>query len=268
VAPVINIFQPYYLKEHLGMLDKTFIPYDNTENPHPELCEYYLFKKINDELQTIDADYIGLFSYKFNKKALITGQDVKQFMYAHPGFDVYLFNPYPYESYIFHDIWEHGEYYHSGITELTQEALNKAGYDFNLKTMHRAKHLSLHCNFWVGTKQFWHDYLNFLTPLADIMQSDSRYFNLTTYELGPTAFFPFKSNHRVCSYQYPESFFTNLTVNDTHTEAYQLIAPLIREFDECYGDHWPISARNKLVQLREDVMHDLSRKGISKELRF
>lgn len=278
--PVIQILQSYFSSQHIKALDPDFVPYDNISNPQPEWCEYYLFHKIFSELDAIPASYIGLFSYKFQQKALMTGAEVKKHIHAHPGFDVYLFNPYPYESYIFYNLWEQGDYYHSGILDLAQEALWKTGFEIDLHKMGRVKSIAQHCNFWVGNKKFWQDYMGFLMPIANFMLSNQKFFTPTTYELGPKPFFPFiierlfttylafKSTHTVCSYTYPEPQFIQLAVNEMQAQAYAQLSPLIKEWDSQHGECWPFSIRQALVQARNKVMAKLEANNISKALRF
>jgi hypothetical protein len=275
----VRIFQPYLAAEQLAIVDKEFVPFNNVDNPRAELREYFLFKKIFDDIDSIDADYIGLFSYKFGEKAMLSGVDVIDFIHSNSGHDVYLFNPYPFESYTFYNIWEQAEYYHPGILDLTEEALQRAGHQIDLNSMGRTYQITLFCNFWVANKSFWKGYFDFLQPVVEFMLADSRYFNLTRYWHGEAAYFPFiverlfttylafLAEPRICSYQYPEAHFEKLALYELQGKAYKMLVPYIKKQDQLYGEAWPKVVRDELVERRNVVMHELSLSDYSRVLR-
>lgn len=275
----ISIFQPYIFQDEKKIIEDQYIPFDHSLNPLPDLREYYLFQKIYETLPDIKSKYIGLFSNKFGRKTYLTGGDVKKFILDNDGYDVYLFNPYPYEDDIFYNIWSHGEYYHPGIFELAQNALQSIYPNLNLHDLNRCREKAIFCNFWVGSKTFWHEYINFLKPIANLMQLKKEYFSSTTYERGPTPYFPFiierlltfylvmNAKWKVKSYIYPNFMIEKLMMSEFHWQMYRAMSPFVKTQDEKYGSIWPQSVRDELDHLRVEVVLELDRKCVSKILR-
>jgi hypothetical protein len=119
-----KIFQIYYKPEQKAELDPDFIPYDNTENPKPELREWYVWDKEYEKLSKEDIEYWGFLSPKFKHKTNLTGQLVHEFINANPNYDVYLFNPCIANEAIFPNSWEQGDIHHPNISLIANIFLN------------------------------------------------------------------------------------------------------------------------------------------------
>lgn len=95
------------MAHYLRHLITSKIPIQNYTN--------FLLQSIFNQLDQLQSDYVGLFSLKFSKKSLLEAKDVMSHIQNNPGYDVYLFNPYPQEDFMFYNIWDHGEFSHPGI---------------------------------------------------------------------------------------------------------------------------------------------------------
>jgi hypothetical protein len=277
----IRIYVPYFNQDQLSTIDPLFTPLDNQDNPCKEQREYYLFKFIQQKIPNLEADYIGLFSPKYSRKSLISAKTTYDYINHNPGYAVYLFNPYPYEDYIFYNIWEHGEFWHPGITELTQQALQENNSLIQLHELSRSITHTLFCNYWVGSKVFWREYMDFLQPVAEWMLShQSEYLHPTPYALGPTPIFPFiierlftpylmhKQSIKYLAYQHLEANYQKLVVNEQEKYVYEKIGPTIKKLDNDYGYHWPADERQRVKQFREQFFKEADLLGCSKQLRF
>lgn len=79
--PKIIVYQIYFDNEQIPLLDPNFIPYDNTNNPNPQLREYYVWRELfpkfkKDMLNLCAVDYYGIVSWKFIEKTNLSGLDV------------------------------------------------------------------------------------------------------------------------------------------------------------------------------------------------
>lgn len=213
----IKIYQNYFRDDQVPLLDPDFVPHDWTHNPHPEYRETIVFLDAYRRGRHLEADYVGIVSWKFGQKTGITGKQFKAFIERNPGYDVYFINPFPYEGYQF-NIWTQGERNHPGLWSLAQDLFDTAGYPVNLLQLGRMdRRTLLYCNYWVGNRAFWDTYIAFVEPLFECIvhrmtaTTRERYFARAKYpDVAP--FFPFifermfstllliKPDIRVCFY--------------------------------------------------------------------
>lgn len=191
---LINVNQIYFLEQQRAMLDPAFSPFDNTLNPRPELYETHVFEAIYHSLDSVSAEYIGVFSYKFNQKMLCEGKDFITFVENTPGADVYVCEPYPQDMVFFSDIWARAEKSHPGIIDAAQHVFDFLDLSIDLKRFPRKLDLNCNCNFWVGRKSFWNRYIPILLRARDFMinQNNRRlYFGKHSGVDGDFFFFPY-----------------------------------------------------------------------------
>jgi len=277
----IAIFQPYMYGHQKRLVDPAFIPMDHTKNPYPKLREYYLLRKIFLQLDDISEKYIGLFALNFKRKACLNGAEVIQHILNHPGYDVYLFNPFPQHDLQYYDMWDRGDHQHPHVTSVAQKILDMTHTQIDLSQLARPHTKTLYSNFWVGTKRFWEGYMTFLIPIAEKMiECDMPYFKDTTYYRGPTPFFPFiverffttfllrHSEYNMMDYVYPAHMHDTLMFSEYEREVCKRIAPLSRVMDAQYGDIWPNSAKQLLIETRNSYRSELIQLGYSEKIRF
>jgi hypothetical protein len=197
MAEKIKIFQNYYSDSQRSELDSAFIPHNWVGNPHPQYREIALFLHFYETGRYQEAEYVGIVSQKFGRKTRISGRKVLQFIERNPGFDVYFVNPFPQNSYHSFNVWEHGNAYHPGITDLAQRLLDAACEPISIADFGRNdRETLLYCNFWVGNEKFWKKYMEFIIPLFKCITCDmseekrKKYFENSSH-FQPVPIFPF-----------------------------------------------------------------------------
>lgn len=166
-----RIFQIFYLPAQADQLEPDFIPYANVENPRPEWCEYFVFRK-EYHAGTCAGGITGFMSWKFRQKTGLSGTAFRGWIDEHPGYDVYFVNPFPN---LVHrrlpNVWHHGDRFHPGISKITQKLFKKVGYKVNLRRLRMDEKQTAYCNYWAGTPQFWRRYMEFCEPLYDLIEN-------------------------------------------------------------------------------------------------
>ncbi|MDF1761449.1 MAG: hypothetical protein P1U40_13030 [Coxiellaceae bacterium] len=165
-SKTVNIHQIYFDPEQLRGLDPAFIPFDNCDNPNPELREYYVFNKMYEQGAYKSADLTGYLSWKFQDKTGITGAEFVQYIHKKPGYDVYFINPMV-ENLRYKNVWVQGEDCHPHITRLANKIINAAGYDIDVNELKMSRKNTLYCNYWVGSQAFWQQFIPFLQKCHD-----------------------------------------------------------------------------------------------------
>jgi len=172
----IKVFQIYFKPELKVHCDPAFTPLDNTENPKPELREWYVWDKEYENIVKQDLDYWGFVSWKFKEKTGLTGQQVFDFINANPGQDVYLFNPCIVNEAVFANSWEQGDIHHPNISVIGNTFLKKIGYgDIDVKGMVLDRHTTVFANYIVGSREFWAKFMEFTRKLFSEADKDPEF---------------------------------------------------------------------------------------------
>lgn len=157
-----KIYQIYYLEEQKDKLDPAFIPYDNIENPRPELQEWYVWDKLYQQCVDENLDYWGIISWKFHDKTNLTGEQFVSYIEQNPGYDVYFVNPAIVNEAVFLNGWEQGDVHHPNLSNIGTEFFEKIGYtDISLKETVLDRNVMMFANYFVASREFW-------TKLMDI----------------------------------------------------------------------------------------------------
>ena len=165
-----KIHQIYFKANQLSELDPAFIPFDNSACAYPDEREYYVFRTEFEAGRIAPDGYTGYVSWKFGEKTGLTGQAFIDFMRANPGHDVYFVNPYPMEIFL-GNVWQQGDHRHPGLMGVAQAIFAEASPGFDLAQVPRSLRATAFCNFWVGNKRFWAEFMAFCRPIYDHIQS-------------------------------------------------------------------------------------------------
>jgi len=157
-----KIFQIYFKPELVAHCDPAFTPLDNTENPRPELREWYVWDKEHKNILAQELDYWGFVSWKFQEKTGLTGQQAFDFINNNPGYDVYLFNPCIVNEAVFANSWEQGDIHHPNISGIGNTFFAKLGYeDIDVKSIILDRNKTVFANYVVGNQKFWTKFMEF-----------------------------------------------------------------------------------------------------------
>jgi len=164
-----KLFQICFNEHQLKEVDPLFTPFDNTENPNPEQREYYNFTKIwNDNTGILDGvDAYGMFGPRWQEKLRYGSKDITYEIESNPGYDVYTFNHARVVDALFFNVWEQGEHWHPGIKQVAKKVLEQIGdCDASVVDDLMFDQSTCYCSYFVATKDFWNDYLEFLAKVS------------------------------------------------------------------------------------------------------
>ena len=172
----MKIFQLYYKPEQVEFLDPAFTPYSNTDNPRPELREWYIWDKEYENYCKQGLDMWGFVSWKFTAKTGLTGKQVLDHIQANPEHDVYLFNPCIVNEALFINNWEQGDIYHPNISAIGNSFLKKIGYeDYEVKEVLLDRTRTVFANYVVGNRKFWDGFMEFSRKLFSESDKDPEF---------------------------------------------------------------------------------------------
>lgn len=186
----MKVFQIYYQEQQLTKLDPTFEPYDNTENPRPDLCEWYVWDKIYQQCCDAGLDYWGFVSWKFKDKTNLTGEQVYKWIDDNPGHDVYLLNPCILNEALFANSWEQGDIHHPNISTIGNTFLKKIGYpEPDVRNIILDRNKTVFSNYVVGNRKFWDKFMDFSRKLFTEAEKDAQ-FNDDVFGAGRSNYIP------------------------------------------------------------------------------
>lgn len=194
--------QNSYPEDNSGLL-----PFDCRQNPEFDKRESAHLVRLYDEViqKSRPEGYFGLLSPKFSDKSKISIKQVRQHIVDNPGYDIYLFNPFPSLVYQSLNVWTQGECRHNGIIDLAQNLFNEAKFSMDIKAKHRnSSKNTVYCNYWVASKEFFDDYIKVVRKLDSAIESmpysdKNKYFSETTY-CTSACFYPFIFERVICSF--------------------------------------------------------------------
>lgn len=152
---------------HLSTDSNSLIPliYPNNSPMRRELqaCEL-LANFVLSSSDSASSTLLGILSDSLYARTSLTPSTIRKIICRNPGYDVYVFSPAQYNSRIFFDIWDQGEFWHQGIrTAAASAGLCNASTDIHDKRPN-PKTWSF-CNYWVANKEY---FLKITTKLLEV----------------------------------------------------------------------------------------------------
>lgn len=175
-APEIRLLQNCIEDRHLDEIIPGFESLDFRHNPRPELREFQVFDELYARGEHKSADIVGAVSSRFHAKGLIDGHEVRRWIRANPGFDVYVTNPRPQNVYLCYNNFERGRITHEDplLQERYQRVLDRAKVDLDILHVGRqhARNYGM-CSYWFGSALFWDRFMTELvTPVIRLGRSE------------------------------------------------------------------------------------------------
>jgi hypothetical protein len=167
----IKIYQTYFDQSQLGVLDPSFIPFDNTSNEQPLLREYPLLKKLHEQNANFDG-YWGMTSWRWYEKTKLSGAQFISWVQDNPGYDLYHVNHYP--KYRDKNIFWQGEHCHGGMLDCLRRIITILGYnnfDFDVKY---PREYFITCHYYVATNAVWDRLIDFFNKCVEVSNQDKQ----------------------------------------------------------------------------------------------
>ena len=155
----IQIFQICYSDETLSQVPSNFLPLNNTDNIRPDWREYWPMRNFLLKNSLSDDVLYGFLSPKFAEKTSLDHSGIQQFINTHyQNEDIVSFSPFWDLSSIFKNIFEQGDFFHSGLARVCQEFCNEfaAGLD-TINTITHSQN-TIFCNYFIAKKNFWYEW--------------------------------------------------------------------------------------------------------------
>lgn len=163
------IHQIYYAPTQIEYLSPAFTPLLNEAND--EYYEFGVFKRSFESGLMSQSDATGFVSWKFETKTYLEPIDLIDLVQNHPGYDTWFINPFPELEKLYRNVWVQGIAMHPGLKDLCRSLFQYVGYKVDPMEMTQPPGTMAYCNYFVGTKAFWQEYMNFCLPIFELLQN-------------------------------------------------------------------------------------------------
>lgn len=168
------IYQIHYDEASRKALDPGFIPLQNTGNPRPDWYEFWVIRNfLNSEEKTLPDDaWYGFLSPRFHLKTGATSARVHGFLQGLPAEKevVLLTTNWDQLSY-FLNPFEQGEHWHPGLQQASQQFLEHAGIDLDLRGLVSDTGSSVFSNYMLAKPRFGRAWLRLANALFDYVET-------------------------------------------------------------------------------------------------
>ena len=168
----LGIYELLYEVGQRPILGTPFLSYDTSGFNRSELRELLAFEHFAKNSIWASHNLSGLLSPRFTQKTGLTSSQVVNFIEDNPGYQVYLFHPYPNELLLQNHFLELAELEHPGITDALDRVWRII---FNSKReqieIPQNQHICCHCNYFVADQVFWKKYGEFVCDFLKLLKS-------------------------------------------------------------------------------------------------
>jgi hypothetical protein len=167
-----KIFQIYYDAATQASLDPGFLPLDNLDNARPDWREYWPIRKYL-AAHTLEPDtWYGFLSPMFRSKTGLSAAALKEFaercpadtgaILISPSFDLHA---------LFRNVFESGEFFHPGLTQVSQDFFAGIGQPTDLNALVMDSRNSVYSNFFLAKAPFWHAWFEVTEAIFEAAES-------------------------------------------------------------------------------------------------
>ena len=180
----VNLFQIYYDAQTATQIQSGFEPLNNTGGP-AEFYEIYPIFKYLKSNDIFDDNWFGFFSPKFQEKTQINSEDVcQEIQEIDEQYDVCSFSAHWSDIAFFQNVWEHGEYCHPGLANISQALANETGYNFRLLDSFSCLDNAVYSHYLVAKGKFWKQWYHIVKTYLEMITKDDALFELKTLHAG------------------------------------------------------------------------------------
>jgi len=151
-----QIYQICYSPETLASVPEGFLTLDNLRNERPDWREYWPIRNFLLSNHLSDDVLYGFMSPKFTSKTGLKYEDIQQFLKSnYENHDIVSFSPFWDLSCIFKNVFEQGDFFHTGLANACQEFSEShlSGIDLINSITHSEN--TIFCNYFLAKKRFW-----------------------------------------------------------------------------------------------------------------
>jgi hypothetical protein len=168
------IYQIYYDDKSKQQLDSGFIPWDNTANLRPDWYEFWVILNYLKQHTLQEDAWYGFLSPQFFAKTTITAEALLSMLgQVHQQCDVVLMHAAWSEIAYYRNVFEHGDAYMPGLSELSQQFFTQIDIPVDVKELVTNSYNSVFSNYVVAKPAYWRKWLAIADKFFDCVEGPS-----------------------------------------------------------------------------------------------
>jgi hypothetical protein len=156
-GPRTQIYQIYYDAASRASLHPALIPLDNRDGP-PDWYEFWPMLRTLREIELEDDVWYGFLSPRVFEKAHLSHDDLIALLSRDPKAEVALFTSHWLQLAVARNVWEHGEWYHPGLRELSAGFFESVGRPIDFDRLMTDYGSATFSNYVVAKRRFWEEW--------------------------------------------------------------------------------------------------------------
>jgi hypothetical protein len=153
----VHLFHIAYSEETARACEPGFELLDNRSNVRPDWYEFWPIRHFLESTKLDETAYYGFFSPKFRTKTGLGAQEVRAFVLeqGEADTDAFLFSPQPDVGMFFENVYVGGERFNPGFLQTSQDVLEAAGWQGDLRTVVMDSRTTVFSNYIVARPSYW-----------------------------------------------------------------------------------------------------------------
>jgi hypothetical protein len=169
----IKAYQICYSPETMASVPEGFHALDYTDNSRPDWREFWPIRQFLLNNYLADDTLYGFLSPKFNQKTGLDFASISEFINSnYTNQDIVTFSPFWDLSSIFKNVYEQGDFFHTGLLKTINSFSNQHLSGFNLENSITHSQNTIFCNYFFAKKRFWLEWLNLANNLYNASDID------------------------------------------------------------------------------------------------
>ena len=174
----MKIYQIYYNDETFKLLDKDFIPLNNSNNSNKEWFEFdVIFNFLKNNKLEHDVWY-GFLSPEFFKKTNLKGLNLKKHLELNPNSNVCLATSCFDQIAIYQNCFIQGEIKHPGLINTTEYFLKKNNIKLSLRNLVGHSSNTVYSNYLIAKKEYWDSWYKLALFFLKLQNEDKQFSNM------------------------------------------------------------------------------------------
>ena len=171
----MKIFQIYYNDKTKSILDKSFLPLNNSKPQHKDWFEFEIMHKYINNNQLEENTWYGFLSTRFVEKTNIKPENLIKLLNNNNSFDLCLCTANLKALSVYQNIFIQGEMKHHGLMDAINFFVKNKNINIDIKNLISHSQNSTFANFVIAKKNYWLKWLELSNQMLDLYRDSPEF---------------------------------------------------------------------------------------------
>jgi SAM-dependent methyltransferase len=172
-ATNVALYHIAYSEETWNSVPKGLIRLDNRSNERPDWAEYWPIRRFLQSEELDENAFYGFLSPRFMEKMSLPPEEILSFIaQLERDVDVAAFSPFFDHRALFINVFEHGEFFHPGLIDISRKILARVFPDLDIDSLVNTTDTAIFCNYFAAKPRFWRKWLEICEQIFNLAESE------------------------------------------------------------------------------------------------